>query len=162
MRHPVIAIADKRSARFADIANNGLQLIEYDAKIFWRVQHALAVDRILDTLLVPAGTRAACAEPEPWAGQRLCAQVIGKVQIRNAKEVFWEIVSVDQPSTPIIQRRKASKKRPRSKSMPTVPRMSRSVSGVPAFIDPRAGRAELPPQITVPRIKNGFSQPRGR
>ena len=96
MRHPVIAIADKRSARLADIANNRLQLIEYDAKIFWRVQHALAVDRILDTLLVPAGTRAACAEPEPWAGQRLCAQVIGKVQIRNAKEVFWEIVSVDQ------------------------------------------------------------------
>ena len=30
-----------------------LQLIEYDAKIFWREQHALAVDHILDTLLVP-------------------------------------------------------------------------------------------------------------
>ena len=77
--------------------------------------------------------------PEPWAGQRLGAQVLGKVQIRNAKEVFWDIVSVDQHGTPIIQRPKASNKRPGSKSMPTVPGVSRSVSGVPAFIDPRAG-----------------------
>ncbi len=46
--------------------------------------------------------------------------------------------------------------------MPTVPRTGRSVSGVLASIDPRAGRAELPPQITVPWIKNGFSQLRGR
>jgi hypothetical protein len=59
----------------------------------------------------PSPTRfgAACAEPEPWAGQRLCAQVLGKVQIRNTKEVFWEIVSVDQHGKPITQRRKASK-----------------------------------------------------
>jgi hypothetical protein len=157
MRHPVITIADKRSARFADIANNRLQLIEYDAKILWGEQHALAVDHILDTLLVvPAGTRAACAEPEPWSGQTLGAQVIGKVQIPNAKEVFWEIVSVDQHGTPITQRRKASNKRPRSKSMPTAPGMSRSVSGVPAFIDPRASRAELAQQMTVPWIKNAL------
>jgi hypothetical protein len=61
--------------------------------------------------------------------------------------VFWEIVSVDQHGTPIIQRRKASNKRPGSKSKPRVPGMSRSVSGVPALIDPRAGRAELAPQI---------------
>jgi len=40
--------------------------------------------------------------------------------------------------------------------MPTVPGMSRSISGVPAFIDPRAGRAELAPQITVPGIKNAL------
>jgi hypothetical protein len=89
---PLIAIADKRSARLADIANNRLQVVEYDVKIFWREQHALAVYHILDTLLVPAGTRAECAEPKPWAGPTLAAQVIGKVQIRNAKEVFWEIV----------------------------------------------------------------------
>jgi hypothetical protein len=41
--------------------------------------------------------------------------------------------------------------------MPTVPAMSRSVSGVPAFIDPRAGWAKLAPQITVPWIKNALS-----
>jgi hypothetical protein len=29
------------------------QLVEYDAKIFWREQHALAVDHILDNLIVP-------------------------------------------------------------------------------------------------------------
>ena len=89
-----------RSARFAYIANDRLQLVEYDAKIFWREQHALAVDHILDTLLVSGGTRAACTEPEPWTGQTLGAEVIGKVQIRNAKEVFWEIVSVDQHAHP--------------------------------------------------------------
>jgi len=50
-------------------------------------------------LPVTTGTRAARPEPEPWAGQRLGAQVAGKVQIRNAKEVFWEIVSVYQQST---------------------------------------------------------------
>jgi hypothetical protein len=76
--------------------------------------HAPAVDHILDTLVVPAGTRAARPEPEPCAGQRLGAQVLGKVQIRNAKEVFWEIVSVDQHGTAIIQRRKAGNKRPGS------------------------------------------------
>jgi hypothetical protein len=41
--------------------------------------------------------------------------------------VFWEIVSVDQQGTPIIQRRKASNKRPGSKSKPRVPGVSRSV-----------------------------------
>ena len=46
--------------------------------------------------------------------------------------------------------------------MPTVSGISGSVSGVPVFIDPRAGPAEVAPQITVPWIKNGFSQPRGR
>ena len=59
------------------LANNRLQLVKYDTKIFWRGQHALAVDYILDTLLVPTGTRAACAEPEPLDGQRLGTQVIG-------------------------------------------------------------------------------------
>ena len=34
------------------------------------MKHALAVDDILDTLLLTAGTRATCTEPEPWAGQR--------------------------------------------------------------------------------------------
>ena len=58
-------------------------------KILWGEQHALAVDHILDTLLVPAGTRAARHEPEPWAGHRLGTQVIEKVQMRNAKEVFF-------------------------------------------------------------------------
>jgi hypothetical protein len=108
-------------------------------------------------LLVPAGTRAACAEPEPWAGQPLAAQVIGKVQIRNAKEVFWEIVSLDQHGTPIIQRRKASNKRPGSKSMPTVPGVSRSVSGAPAFINPRARRAELAPQMNGTPSKRRYT-----
>jgi hypothetical protein len=51
-------------------------------------------------IFVTAGIRAACTEPEPWAGQRLGAQVLGKVQIRNAKEVFWVIVSVDQHAYP--------------------------------------------------------------
>ena len=119
--NPLIAIADKRSARFADIPNNRLQLIEYDAKIFWQKQHALAVGHILDTLLVPAGTRAACAEPEPWAGQTLAAQVIGKVQIRNTKEVFLGdrfCRSAPHTHNPASQ---GSNKRPGSKSMPTVP-----------------------------------------
>jgi hypothetical protein len=80
-------------------------------------------------------------EPIIMAGQMLGAQVIGKVQVRNAKEVFWEIVSVDQHVTPMIQHPKAGNKRPGNKSMPTAPGVSRSVSGVPAFIDPRqAGR----------------------
>jgi hypothetical protein len=65
------------------------------------VHAAMAVDHILDTLLVAAGTRGTRAEPEPWAGQRLGAQLLRKVQIRNAKEVFWDIVSVDQHDTPI-------------------------------------------------------------
>jgi hypothetical protein len=30
----------------------------------------------------------------------LGTQVLGKVQIRNAKEVFWDIVSVDQHARP--------------------------------------------------------------
>jgi hypothetical protein len=51
------------------------------------------------------------AKPKPRAGQTLGAQV-GKVQIGHAKEMFWEIASVDQHGTPIIQRRKASNKRP--------------------------------------------------
>jgi hypothetical protein len=37
--------------------------------------------------------------------------------------------------------------------MPTVPGVSRSVNGVPAFIDPRAGRAELAPQLNGARSK---------
>jgi len=103
------------------------------------------------------GTRAPRPEPEPWAGQRLGAQVVGKVQTRNTKEVSWDIVSVDQHGTPIIQRRKASNRRPGSKSMPTVPGVSRSVSGVPAFIDPRAGRAELAPQMNGARSKPHYT-----
>ena len=90
---------------------------------------------------------------QPEAG----AQVIGKVQIRNTKEGFWEIVSVDQHGTPIIQRRNASNKRPGSKSMPTMPGVSRSVSGVPEFIDPRAGRAELAPQMNGARSKPRYT-----
>jgi hypothetical protein len=93
----------------------------YDAKILGREHHAPAVDHILNTLLVPAGTRAARTEPEPWAGQTLGAQVLGKVQIRNAKEVFWEIVSVDQHGTAIIQHRKAGNQRPGSESIPRAP-----------------------------------------
>jgi hypothetical protein len=38
-------------------------------------QHALVVDHIFDTLPVTNGTRAERPEPEPWAGQNLCAQV---------------------------------------------------------------------------------------
>jgi hypothetical protein len=105
-RYPVAPY--RGSARFADIADNRFQLIEYDAKILWGEQHALAVDHILDTLLVPAEIRAPRPEPEPCAGQRLGAQVFGKIQIRNAKEVIWEIVSVDQHGTAIIQRHKAA------------------------------------------------------
>ena len=45
------------------------------------------------------------------AGQRLGAHVLGKVQIRNAKEVIWDIVSVYQHGTATIQRRKAANKR---------------------------------------------------
>jgi hypothetical protein len=90
-------------------------------------------------------------------GQGLGAQVLGKVQIRNAKEVFWEIVSVDQHGTPIIQRRKASDKRPGSKSMPTVSGMSRSVSGVPTFIDAKAGRVYLAPQMNRARSKPRYT-----
>ena len=37
----------------------------------------------------------------------LVAQVIGNVQIGNAKEVFWEIISVDQHGTAKIQRSNA-------------------------------------------------------
>ena len=35
----------------------------------------------------PTHTEVLRAEPELWAGQRLGAQVLGKVQIRNAKEL---------------------------------------------------------------------------
>jgi hypothetical protein len=66
-----------------------------------------------------------------------------KGPIRNAKEVLWEIVSVDQHGTPIIQHRKASNKRPGSKSMPAVPGVRRSVSGVPALIDPQSRPGEI-------------------
>jgi hypothetical protein len=45
----------------------------------------------------------------------------------------------------------------RCKSMPTVPGVSRSVSGVPAFIDPRAGRAELAPQMNGARSKPRYT-----
>jgi hypothetical protein len=39
---------------------------------------------------------------------------LGKVQIQNAKEVIWEIVSVDRHGTGIIQRSKAGSQRPGS------------------------------------------------
>jgi hypothetical protein len=39
---------------------------------------------------------------------------LGKVQIQNAKEVIWEIVSVDRHGTAIIQRFKAGGQRPGS------------------------------------------------
>ena len=73
------------------------------------------------------------------------------LQIRNAKGVFWKIVSVDQLGTPLIQRRRASNKRATSKSMPTKPGMSRSVSGVPVFIYPRAGLGGIAPQMNRAR-----------
>jgi hypothetical protein len=41
----------------------------------------------------------------------------------------------------------------------TVPGMSRSVSGVPAFIDPRAGRADLAPSKPCPGSKTDFHSP---
>jgi hypothetical protein len=69
------------------------------ARILRGEQQALAVDHILDALPVTTGTRARRPEPELWAGQRLGAQVLGKVQIRNAKELIREIVSVDQHGT---------------------------------------------------------------
>ena len=56
---------------------------------------------------------------------------------------------LDQHGTAVIQRRKAVNKRPGSKSMPTASGASRSVSGVPAFIDPTAGRTELAPQMNA-------------
>src|SRR5262249_36509448 len=37
----------------------------------------------------------------------LVAQVIGNIEIGNAKEVFWEIISVDQHGTAKIQRSNA-------------------------------------------------------
>lgn len=50
--------------------------------------------------------------------------------------------------------------------MPTVPGVSRSVSGVPAFIDPRAGRAEFAPQMNGARSRPRYywdsSDPRGK
>jgi hypothetical protein len=55
--------------------------------------------------------RCATAEAEPWAGQRLRAQVLVKVQIRNAKEVIWEILAVDQHGTAMAQRSTAGNKR---------------------------------------------------
>ena len=93
------------------LTSDARSLIEYDARIFSGEQHTLAIDHILHTLLVTTGTRAARPEPEPWAGQRLGAQVPGKVQIRNAKEMIWEIVSVDRHGTAIIQRSKAGNRR---------------------------------------------------
>jgi hypothetical protein len=60
-----MAVADKPSARFGDIANNSLQLIEYDAKIFWGEQHALAVDHILDILLALDQKRVFLAFSQP-------------------------------------------------------------------------------------------------
>jgi hypothetical protein len=67
-----------------------------------------------------------------------------KVQIRNAKEVFRETVSLDQHGTTITRHRKTSTKLPGSKSMPTGPRVSGSLSGAPSiFSIRRARRAEL-------------------
>jgi hypothetical protein len=39
---------------------------------------------------------------------------LGKVQIQNAKEVIWKIVSVERHGTAIIQRYKAGSQRPGS------------------------------------------------
>jgi hypothetical protein len=41
--------------------------------------------------------------------------------------------------------------------MPTVPGMSRSLSGVPALIDPKAGRAELALQMNRARSKPRYT-----
>jgi hypothetical protein len=37
--------------------------------------------------------------------------VLGKVQIRNAKKVIWQILALDQRGTALIQRSKAGNKR---------------------------------------------------
>jgi len=74
----------------------------------------------------------------PWAGQRLGAQVLGKVQIWNAKAVFWEIVSADPHGTPIIQCRKAGSQRPGSESIPRAPECVDLASGMPAFTQPHS------------------------
>jgi hypothetical protein len=96
-----IAIADKRSARFPEnIADNRLQLTQYDAKILGREQHALPIDHILDALLVPAGTRVAAPNLNHGPARGSAHRSSERIQIRNAKEVFWDIASVDQHAHP--------------------------------------------------------------
>ena len=67
-------------------------------------------------------------------------------------------VTIRSVHATVLSHRKASNKRLGSKSMPTVPGVSRSVRGVPAFIDPRAGRAELAPQMNGARSKPRYTE----
>ena len=111
IRH-FIALTLERAARFADADDNRLQLIEYTVKIPWGKQRTLPVDHILHTLPLGTGTKSPRPEPEPWAGHTLGAQVPGEVQLQNAKEVLWNIVSLDEHCTVIIQRSRAGKLTP--------------------------------------------------
>jgi hypothetical protein len=70
------------------------------------------VGHILDALPVTTGIKSPRPEPEPWAGQTLGAQVLGEAQFRNAKEVFWDVVPVDQHCTAIIRRSRPANQRP--------------------------------------------------
>jgi hypothetical protein len=74
------------------------------------VNHSISENRQERDLIaapVTTGTRARRPEPEPWADRGLSAQVLGKLQIQNSKEVFWDIVFCRSAHMPIIQRRKA-------------------------------------------------------
>ena len=84
--------------------------------------------------------------------QWLGSQVLGKVQIRNAKSFFCR-----SARTPIIQRRKAGNQRPGSGSIPRAPESVDLVSGMPAFTQPQSKAGTNPAQIAVPWIKNPFS-----
>jgi hypothetical protein len=59
------------------------------------IKHALAVDDILDTLLLMPEPVLHAPSLNHGPARGLAAQALGKVQIRNTKEVFSEIVSVD-------------------------------------------------------------------
>src|ERR1700745_2353496 len=103
-------------------------------------QHALAVDHVLDTLIVPAGTGAASPEPEPWAGQEAPRTGPRKASRSGMpKRCFGRsFLSISTHTrNPESQGRPATTPG-KSKSMPTVPGVSRSVNGVPAFIDPKS------------------------
>ena len=54
---------------------------------------------MLDALPVTTATVLGAPKLEPWVGQRLDAEVLRIVQIRNAKELIWKIVSVNQHGT---------------------------------------------------------------
>jgi hypothetical protein len=84
----------QRSARFADIPENRLQLIEHDAKILCGEQHALAVDHIFDTSPVTNQTRAERPEPEPWPARAsahrsgFCGRRKGKERLKRVQNMY--------------------------------------------------------------------------